>query len=40
MVAYRVLMLGKPVDREFLVSMIDKIILPAAGLPGAGPAAA
>ena len=32
MVAYRVLMLGKPVDREFLVSMIDKIVLPAAGL--------
>jgi AcrR family transcriptional regulator len=32
MVAYRVLMLGKPVDREFLVSTIDKIILPAAGL--------
>ena len=31
MVAYRVLMLGKPVDREFLVSTIDKIILPAAG---------
>lgn len=35
MVAYRVLMLGKPVDREFLVSTIDKIILPAAGLPAA-----
>ena len=32
MVAYSVLMLGKPVDREFLVSTIDKIILPAAGL--------
>ena len=32
MVAYRVLMLGKPVDRAFLVSTIDKIILPAAGL--------
>lgn len=32
MVAYRVLMLGKPVDREFLVSTIDKIILPAAGV--------
>lgn len=32
MVAYNVLMLGKPVDREFLVSTIDKIILPAAGL--------
>ena len=32
MVAYNVLMLGKPVDREFLVSTIDTIILPAAGL--------
>jgi hypothetical protein len=32
MVAYRVLMLGKPVDREFLISTIDKIILPAAGV--------
>jgi AcrR family transcriptional regulator len=32
MVAYRVLMLGKPVDREFLISTIDGIILPAAGL--------
>jgi AcrR family transcriptional regulator len=35
MVAYRVLMLGKPVDREFLVSTIDTIVLPAAGLPAA-----
>lgn len=32
MVAYSVLMLGKPVDREFLVSTIDKIVLPAARL--------
>jgi len=32
MVAYSVLMLGKPVDREFLVSTIDGVILPAAGL--------
>ncbi|MBL0885419.1 TetR/AcrR family transcriptional regulator [Myceligenerans sp. I2] len=32
MVAYRVLMLGKPVDREFLISTIDEIILPAAGV--------
>lgn len=35
MVAYSVLMLGKPVDREFLVSIIDKVVLPAAGLPAA-----
>lgn len=35
MVAYRVLMLGKPVDREFLVGVIDKVVLPAAGLPAA-----
>ena len=32
MVAYRVLMLRKPVDREFLIANIDRIILPAAGL--------
>jgi len=32
MVAYRVLMLGKPVDRAYLIGNIDRIILPAAGL--------
>ncbi len=32
MVAYRVLMLGKHADREFLVSTIDTVILPAAGI--------
>jgi AcrR family transcriptional regulator len=32
LVAYRVLMLGKPVDREFLVGNIDHVILPAAGV--------
>jgi AcrR family transcriptional regulator len=32
MVAYRALMLRIPVDREFLISNIDEIILPAAGL--------
>jgi AcrR family transcriptional regulator len=32
LVAYRVLMLGKPVDREFLIGNIDRIVLPAAGL--------
>jgi len=30
MVAYRVLMLGKPVDRAFLLSVIDGVVLPAA----------
>ena len=32
MVAYRTLMLRKPVDREFLISNIDNVILPAAGV--------
>jgi AcrR family transcriptional regulator len=32
MVAYRSLMLRKPVDRAFLIGNIDRIILPAAGL--------
>ena len=32
MASYRVLMLGRPVDRDFLVGNIDGIILPAAGL--------
>jgi AcrR family transcriptional regulator len=42
MVAYRVLMLRQPVDREFLISLIDGVLLPAVGLgrsqhlPGAG----
>ena len=35
MVAYRTLMLRVPVDREFLISNIDEIILPAAGLRAA-----
>lgn len=33
MVAYRVLMLGRPVDRDFLLRTIDEVVLPAAGLP-------
>jgi AcrR family transcriptional regulator len=33
MAAYRVLVLKKPVDREFLVSLIDGVLLPAVGLP-------
>ena len=32
MAAYRVLILRKPVDREFLVSLIDGVVLPAVGL--------
>jgi AcrR family transcriptional regulator len=32
MVAYRVLMLHEPVDREFLLSLIDGVLLPAVGL--------
>lgn len=35
MVAYSVLMLRTPVDRQFLLSTIDEIILPAVGLRGA-----
>lgn len=33
LVAYRVLVLHEPVNREFLVSNIDRVILPAAGIP-------
>lgn len=32
MVAYRVLMLRIPVDRDYLISNIDRVILPAAGV--------
>lgn len=32
MAAYRTLMLNKPVSREFIISTIDRVILPAAGL--------
>ncbi|RWZ49868.1 TetR/AcrR family transcriptional regulator [Labedella phragmitis] len=32
LVAYRALMLGKPVNREFLIGNIDHVILPAAGV--------
>ncbi len=35
MVAYRTLMLRKPVDREFMIGNIDRIILPAAGVRSA-----
>jgi AcrR family transcriptional regulator len=33
MAAYRVLVLKKPVDRAFLISLIDGVLLPAMGLP-------
>ncbi|MDB5280868.1 MAG: TetR family transcriptional regulator [Ferruginibacter sp.] len=33
MASYRVLILRKPVDRAFLISLIDGVILPALGLP-------
>ncbi len=32
MAAYRVLILRKPVDREFLISLIDGVLMPAVGL--------
>jgi AcrR family transcriptional regulator len=34
MAAYRVLVLKKPVDRAFLISLIDGVLLPAVGLGG------
>ena len=38
MVAYRSLILRRPVDREFLITIIDGIILPAVGLGPKAPA--
>jgi hypothetical protein len=32
MTAYRVLVLQKPVDRPFLLSIIDGVLLPAVGI--------
>lgn len=32
MAAYRVLILRKPVDREFLISLVDGVVMPAVGL--------
>jgi AcrR family transcriptional regulator len=37
MAAYRALVLKKPIDRSFLVSLIDGVLLPAVGLPPATP---
>ena len=34
MAAYRSLILQKPVDREFLISLIDEVLMPAFGLRG------
>jgi hypothetical protein len=35
MAAYRTLVQRKPVDRDFLVSIIDGVVLPALGLTAA-----
>jgi AcrR family transcriptional regulator len=32
MVTYRTMMLGKPVDRDYLIGILDKVILPAVGI--------
>ncbi len=40
MAAYRTLILKKPVDREFLLAMIDHVMLPAVGLGSAASAPA
>ena len=32
MVTYRTMMLGKPVDRDYLIGILDKIILPSVGI--------
>ena len=32
MVTYRTMMLGKPVDREYLIQILDNVVLPAVGL--------
>jgi AcrR family transcriptional regulator len=32
MVTYRTMMLGKPVDRDYLIGILDKVVLPAVGL--------
>lgn len=37
MASYRLMLLRKPVDREFLLSIIDGVILPALGLPSGEP---
>jgi AcrR family transcriptional regulator len=40
MVTYRTMMLGKPVDRDYMISIIDNVILPAVGVNTRGPASA
>lgn len=32
MVTYRTMMMGKPVDRDFLIKVLDRVVLPACGL--------
>ena len=39
MVTYRTMMMGKPVDRDFLIHIVDNVILPSVGLGAAAPAA-
>ena len=33
MIAHRILILRKPINREFLLSLVDGVLLPAVGLP-------
>ena len=33
MISYRVIMLRKPITQEFLIKIIDDVVLPALGLP-------
>jgi len=37
MIAHRILLLQKPVDRDFLISLIDGVLLPALGIPAPKP---
>ena len=36
MVTYRTMMLGKPVDRDYLINILDNVILPSVGLGATG----
>ncbi|NQX17625.1 TetR/AcrR family transcriptional regulator [Rathayibacter sp. VKM Ac-2857] len=37
MVSYRVLLMREPVDRDYLISLVDNVLLPAVGLRGGAP---